>query len=1312
MTSRSTPHIDTARSGAAMFGLSAAQSELWLAQQLHPSVPFSISHYIDLHGPVDTGLLEECTRQAGRELQSPLARFAIDGGVVRQHVHEGGEGECARIDVSDLPDPAQAAHAWMSRDRLRGADPTVGDEINRAAIFTLGPDRYLCYGRSHHLAIDGYGAGQVLRRTAELYSAAETGIQAPPNRAMRLSDIVAIDQRYRSSARFGGDRDYWRENLAGLDRVTRLSERFAAPSATPIIARATIDPSDVRSVEIAARRTGVGLAEILIATLAALLARMTGNADVTVSLPVAARTSAALRRSAGMVSNVVPIRIPDVARSTIDELIATTRLSLIGALRHQLYRHEDVLRDIGVGVAGRSGYGPLINILTFPEHITFGSAVGRAHLLSAGPVDDMTINCYRFGAGSSLTVEFFANPELYTADQINGYLRQFIDGTSDIVRASGAENVFDVVGSGSRIGEATSRRRSHPRLLPDLLADGVGAGDRIAIRGPEGVMTYRELDERSARWACELIAHGAGPEVIVAVALPRSVHSVTALWAVARAGAVFFPMDPDGPAARVSKLLTDSRATLGMTVTARLASLACATVDWLVLDSEEFTAAAGARPVTAVTDAHRTRPLHTSHSAYLIYTSGSTGDPKGVLTTHEALATLADDLVSRYGLSSESVVPQTHSPYCDASMLEYLSAFAVGAELVVPEPDIVAGERLSRLLEDSAVTHLLVTPNILATLDPRRLVSLQAVAVGGEKCPPTLVGQWSDRVAMFNSYGPTESTVVVTQTEPLRATESVPIGRALPGVQLCVLDARLRPVPRGARGELYLAGDSLARGYLGQPAVTAQSFVSNPFGAKGSRMYRTGDVVRRQLDGNLEYLGRSDAQISLRGQRIEPSEVERTLMADPAIDQAAVRVWTSEELGDRLIGYLTTTDDAPVDRHQVLVRLRKILPPAMIPAMLVELPELPINPSSGKIDRSALPDPTKVPRPGFRAPRTTHERTVADAIADITGATAVGLDDNFFELGGNSLLGVELCRRLSESTETSIPVSMLFTPTVQSLSEAIDALATEGNDERAVTSSALQTVLPLRCGENHSATPLICLPSAVPLSWCYSGLVSYVADRPIYGLQSPMLGSDHRCSTVEDLAEMYRIELTRVHPRGPYHLLGWSLGGQLAHALAIALRADGRDVDLVVMLDTVTFGEGTPAPQPPTIRDLVTHLQGNESETPDTTPLSLAGAVDVLAHTAGPGRGLTRAQVEGLHHGYVDGVGMSTAYRPAQRTGDLLYFSARRGVTTGLTAEMWRPYVTGTIIEHEVEVTHAQMTNPEALAVIGPLLDAELNRRS
>ncbi|MGV9481921.1 amino acid adenylation domain-containing protein [Gordonia aichiensis] len=1290
------------------FDLSAAQSELWLAQHMYPSIPFSIAQYTDLRGPIDVGLLEEATARAGRELQSPQLRFALHGTQPRQFIDDDHDPTFDLVDLTDSADPAHDSQVWMDRDHQSAVD-VVGNDINRAVVFRLGPQWHRCYGRIHHIAIDGYGAGQLLARGAQLYSAATQGYSPPPCRAMSLEDVVASDRDYRRSPRFLADRDYWRDNLAGLDRVTRLTDRHAPPSAHPHVSRVRLDSTTMSQLGDVGGRTDAGITEVIVAAVVVYLAQMTGDPDVTLSLPVAARTTAALRRSAGMVSNVVPLRVKGVPAHTVDDLVRQVRVGIIGALRHQLYRHEDLLRDLGAGVAGRSGYGPMINVVSFPDHIEFGEARGRAHLLSAGPVDDLTINCYRFGDGP-LNVDFFANPALYDVDNLDRHRRQLLACLSRFLLASGDQRVSTL---GSRNpGRAQGAEVSHAQsggLLPDLLTAGVRSGDRIALRSTERALTYRELDAESSQWARVLIAHGAGPETVVAVMLSRSVESVVALWAVAKAGAVFFPIDPAAPAARMRTLLADSQAQLGVTM-GRWRPVPGDDIDWLVLDEERFTSSAEGMSTGPVTDTERLRPLHAAHAAYLIYTSGSTGQPKGVLTTHGGLAALSDDLLDRYHVDEQSVVPQSHSPYCDAAMLEYLSAFASGAQLVVPPPDVVAGESLSQILQQHAVTHLMVTPTVLETLDADQLPALHTVAVGGDSCRPRVAEQWAGRVAMFNSYGPTEATVVVTQTDPLDARSSrVPIGGAVAGVRLYVLDERLNPVEHGARGELYLSGNALARGYLGRPGTTAGSFVANPYGPDGSRLYRTGDVVRELPDGTLEYVGRSDSQISLRGQRIEPSEVEAALVGHPEVDQAVVRMWSSTSLGDRLIGYVVSAHpDGDLDRAAVLAYLRTILPPAMIPAMLVVLPAIPINPSSGKADRSALPDPHTVARPPYRAPTSTTERMVAQGITDITRQVNVGLDDNFFELGGTSLTGVELCRRLSEQTGTMIGVSLLFVPTVEALSAAVEAAGS--NDVGNADNPAMRTVLPLR-GEG-SGTPLICVHSAVPLAWCYSGLLRYVGDRPILGLQSPAIGRHGTAQmTVDDLTSVYCREIDRLRPVGPVHLLGWSLGGQLAHALAAQLRAEGREVGLVIMLDSVAFAEGVSPPAAPSLRDLVTHLEGNESEIADERPLSLDEAVMLLADSNGPGRGLTGAELSELHEGYVECVSMSVTYRPKKFDGDLLYFSAQRGVTAPLDATMWRPHVSGDIVEHRVDVTHAQMTNPEALGVIGPLLDAELRRR-
>ncbi|TSD95139.1 amino acid adenylation domain-containing protein [Skermania sp. ID1734] len=1279
------------------FPLSAAQWELWLAQQLQPNTPIAVAQYTDLYGPLDCELLQWCFQLAGAELQSPHLRFAIVGGHPQQYVDRRHGGGFGYLDMTDRADPEQACTEWIAEHGHAGIDVLDG-VIHTSMLFKLGRDRHRWYGRSHHIALDGLGAARLLQRTAELYSAAATGRPVPPARALPLQQIVEFDRDYRSSARWAADREYWGKQLADLDQSTRLVERYAPPSSRPRTVSAAVDVETMARLDAMPSVHGVGPAEVLVATLIGFLAQMTGRADIAVSLPVAARPTGALRRSAGMTANVVPIRVRDVTSRTVAELLQQVRMTMIGALRHQLYRQEDMRRDQGLGAAGRTGFGPLINVLSFPEAIAFGAARAQTHLLSIGPIEDLAVNCYRFGNGP-LTIDLQANPDVYGAEELEQHQRGFMRYLHRFLSASDDE--FAVHISADERAALHAPHAAPARLLPDLLTAGVGTG-AIALTGNGRQLTYSELDELSSRWARELIGHGAGPESVVAVALPRSIESDVALWAVAKAGAVFFPVDPNDPPARVQKLLDDSGARLGITETGWRPGLS-ESVRWLLVDTDEFTSAVSRRSPAPVTDGDRIVPLRPDHPAYLIYTSGSSGEPKGVLTTHTGLGTLTDDIIARYRIRPESLVLQTHSPYCDASFLEYLGAFAAGAVLVVLAPEIVAGEELARTVQRYSVTHLLLTPAILATIDPAQVPSLLAVVVGGEHCPASLADQWATRTAMFNAYGPTEATVIVSQTEALTPGSEITIGRPLPGVQATVLDAGLRPVPPGARGELYLGGDALARGYLGRAPATAGRFVANPHGPRGSRLYRTGDVVHERDDGTLVFIGRSDVQMSLHGKRIEPSEVERALAADSTISQAVVRVWHSDRLGDRLIGYVVMADGAELDRNAVLTRLRSVLPSVMIPATLIPIAEVPINGSAGKVDRSALPEP-QAQRPQFRAPASYVQRVVTELVGDLTGEPRVGLDDNFFELGGNSLLGVDLCNRLSDKLGTRVALSWLFTPTVQSLADTIEQAL---SGEVASDDSALRPILTLR--GTGSGAPLICVHSAVPLSWCYAGLLPHITDRPVYGLQSPAIaGAPHQFSSVDELADRYLHELTRVQPTGPYYLLGWSLGGQIAHALGVRLRARGEEVRLLVMLDSVAFAEGSPSPQEPTVRDLVTHLRGNEQETPDTTALTLDEAVELLHREAGPSRALTREQLERLHRGYRECVAMSPRYRPGQFDGDLLYFSASQGITAELSSQMWRPYVRGQITEHRVAATHAQMLNRDVLATLGPILAAAL----
>ncbi|MFD6454521.1 amino acid adenylation domain-containing protein, partial [Nocardia sp. NPDC060220] len=549
--------------------------------------------------------------------------------------------------------------------------------------------------------------------------------------------------------------------------------------------------------------------------------------------------------------------------------------------------------------------------------------------------------------------------------------------------------------------------------------------------------TYGTLDADSSRLARVLIDEGIGPETVVASAIPRSYESILAFWAIAKAGGVYLPVDPNYPEDRVRHMLADSGATIGLTVAARANNLP-GSLRWLALDEPAARARTAARSSTPVRDRDRRAPLRRDNIAYVIYTSGSTGTPKGVSVTHAGLGALVTHSAALMRLRHDHRMLHVCSPSFDQSIEELATAFHHGATLVIAPPDTLGGIDLDDLLRTEQVTHTIITPALLSTLNPTTLPDLQCVSAGGEATAPELLATWQPGRSFLNGYGPTEATIGATYSV-LRAGDRVTIGRPVPGMRAVVLDARLHPVPVGATGELYLAGPALARGYRGRPAATADRFVACPWAGPGARMYRTGDLVR-WVHGDtyeLEYLGRTDFQIKIRGFRIEPGEIDAVLLRHPQVS-FALTLGTQNPAGDTvLVSYVTGRE---IDPGAITRWSASMLPAHMVPAAVVVLDRIPLS-AAGKIDRTALPAPEFVTRT-YRAPAAGLERTVAEAFAEVLGAERVGADDSFFDLGGNSLLATRLTARIGAALDIRVPVRVLFAaPTVAECAHEIAGLA-------------------------------------------------------------------------------------------------------------------------------------------------------------------------------------------------------------------------------------------------------------------------------
>ncbi|UGT64332.1 non-ribosomal peptide synthetase [Nocardia asteroides] len=586
-----------------------------------------------------------------------------------------------------------------------------------------------------------------------------------------------------------------------------------------------------------------------------------------------------------------------------------------------------------------------------------------------------------------------------------------------------------------------SSRRARGKRAPAARAATLAALLAAAAeRNPDGVavvcgddsLTYRALDDRSTRLGRVLLARGAAPEAAVAVALPRSIDAVVTLWAVAKTGAAYVPIDPALPAARLDYQVRDCGALLGVTDRAHAGALPDR-LSWLTVDTAETTGLIAAEAADPISYLDRPTVLRASDTAYVIYTSGSTGQPKGVAVTHAGLAGLCVEQVTRFGLTPEARTLHFASPSFDASILELLLAVGAAATMVIAPPTVLGGGDLAALLAGHGVTHAFLTPSTLATLDPASVPALRVLVVGGEPCPPALADRWAAHTALFNAYGPTEATVAATLAGPMTPGAPVTIGAALPGVQCRVLDTKLRPVGVGVAGELYLGGPGLARGYRGRPALTAQRFVAD---ANGTLLYRTGDLVRRNGTGDFEYLGRLDRQVQVRGFRIELGEIEAALSAQPGV-RAAVVVDRRSPGGDTaLVAYLEPEPGSAPDPAALADAVARVLPRYMVPNSITLLDRIPLT-TSGKADRTAL-RARPVDESPYRPPSGAGEELVAQAFRAVLGLPRVGADDDFFVVGGNSLLATQVAARLGDALDAQVPPRLVFDhPTVAGLAVAV-----------------------------------------------------------------------------------------------------------------------------------------------------------------------------------------------------------------------------------------------------------------------------------
>ncbi|MBZ5520986.1 MAG: amino acid adenylation domain-containing protein [Acidobacteriia bacterium] len=1037
--------------------LSYAQQRLWLLHRMEESTAtYEIPAAVRLEGELDATVLELALADVIERHESLRTVFPEQDGIPYQKI--------LSIDAANPKLMVERCSEEQLPERLMRAAATGIDlesEIPlRMWLFQMSERSHVLLVLLHHIAGDGWSLEPLARDLQRAYAARKAG-EKPRFTAL---PVQYADYTLWQRASLGDERDaesllskqmvFWRQALAGIPEEIDLPLARSRPA----IATYRGDSLHVRmdgethaGLLAVARSCGATLFMTLQAGLAAVLSRMGSGDDIPIGTVVAGRGEKALEDLVGFFVNTLVIRANVAGDPGFRELVNRLRSFDLEAYANQdvpFDRLVDALQP-GRSLARHPFFQVLLVLQNAPEAVL--STGWQAAELEPLPQRlakydlNFTLSELRGEGGEPQGIEGYLE---YSFDLFDRAAAEMITARLErlLKRAVKAPDLrlhrLDILSEDERrmlLEEFNHTALAVPTAtLPDLFdAQVARTPAALAVVHGRESMSYAELNERSNRLAHLLIEMGAKPEFLIGIAVQRSMQMVVAVVAVVKAGAAYLPLDPEYPEARLAHMLNEATPMVVLADSSSGKRLPTdSNVKILIVGEPELEQSLGKMP------AHNpARALLPRHPAYVIYTSGSTGLPKGVVVTHSGLPSLASTSSERFRISENSRVLQFASLNFDVSLWELVMALTSGAALV-----LVGGERsgapLHELLVTQRVTHAVLPLGVLATLEEHGDLPVECLINGGEALPGEVVARWSPGRLMVNAYGPTESTVLVTTSGPLSGSAIPPIGSPACNTQLYLLDAGLEPVPIGVAGELYVAGEVLARGYLRRPGQTAERFVANPYSAEaGARMYRTGDIARWRADGVLDYLGRADQQVKVRGFRIEPGEIESALRSLPEVAQAAAVVRDDMPGGRQLVAYVVPVSGANPDAAAMRQSLGERLPAHMVPSAFVIMQALPLLPS-GKLDRKKLPLPEiKGAHEGnFASPSSAMEEMIATIWQEVLPGTKPGIHDNFFDLGGQSLLVARVHSRLQKNLNMRLPMVKLFEhPTIASLAQYLES---------------------------------------------------------------------------------------------------------------------------------------------------------------------------------------------------------------------------------------------------------------------------------
>ncbi|CAI0888527.1 non-ribosomal peptide synthetase [Serratia ficaria] len=1235
----------------------------------------------DLEGPLDAARLRDTLAQL-------LVRYPQLAAIFDSDLHD----EPLQV----LPQPGAAAWPWRTLDLSAMAEPQQREALGRlekellaqdlmaaspqpllsAVLLRLGEQRHTLLIAAHHLVGDGWSSAILLHDLLHLYG----GETLPALKVDYAALIGEMAQRDRNA-----QRDAWRERLLGVVPTLLYPDADIAGEVHEL--EVSIPARLEQALKALLREQGITLSTLLQGVWATLLGALAGRDDVVFGTPVSGRYSeiSGIEQHVGLFSNTLPVRFRLQPERPLLAQLQAQQQQQIPMLEHDGLGLGEIQRLAGSGTL----FDTMLVVENYPEDE--GLHQRRFQGLRCPAMDNHGYTHYPLtllalpGERLRLQLEYRAavGDARPLAQRLLTILTALVENPAQPLAAMDLRTPEEMALQ-QRVN-ATQMALPAETLCDALARQAEATPQATALADIHGELTYRQVRQRVNALAAQLQLQGVRPGDRVAVALPRSAELSLALMAILQAGAAYLPLDTGYPDQRLAYMLQDAQPRLLITESRqaeRFNDLAP------LLLTDEPLPEASFRPVR----------ITRQHPAYLIYTSGSTGRPKGVVVSHGAIVNRLRWMQAQYPLTPADVVLQKTPCSFDVSVWEFFWPLMVGARLFMAPPEAHREpETLRGLIESRGVTTLHFVPSMLAafvaSLDQRRgaCPTLRQVFCSGEALQRELCESWQRLSAapLHNLYGPTEAAVDVSYQPAFGASlaqvsgVSVPIGKPVWNTQLIILDHLLRPVPLGVAGELYLGGVQLAQGYHARPDLNAARFVANPLHA-GQRMYRTGDVARWLPDGTVEYLGRSDDQLKIRGQRIELGEIEAALLELPQVGQAVVHARLPGEGKGRmagaderqLVGYVIPTSGARLDVDALRAQLASRLPAHMVPVALVAMDAFPLS-ANGKLDRKALPAPTGKTGQG-RAPAAGLERQIAALFCRLLGVERVDAEDDFFALGGHSLLAMRLAAELKRELMRPVAVGQVM------VASSVAALAAALASEAAADGVGFDEALPLRAGEGR---PLFCVHPASGFAWQFSLLPRYLPGQiPIVGLQSPRPhGAIAANRDMDALCEQHLATLRRLQPSGPYHLMGYSLGGTVAQAIAVKLREQGEEVAFLGLLDTY----------PPETQDWHAPISAEALEEVERErALFMASAGDDEAEK--------RAMFDQIQANYDDSVGLLSAAKTPRYDGKITLFAASQTLDADPQA-VWAPYVSQ-LETHVLDCSHITMMSPETMTVLGPLL--------